>query len=109
MAPFSSVLCAVDSSTHAARVVRHAAGLAALSGGHLTLLTITDVTGRHAILELERELAAHGVRFVLAGRQTQTLNWLEAQGRKDFAARVLFFPTLSEAVRAFGRTEAGDQ
>lgn len=68
-------------------------------------VTSTDVTGRHTVLELEQALAARGIRFVLAGRQTQTLNRLEAQGQMELAERFLLFPTLSEAVRAFQRLE----
>lgn len=69
-------------------------------------VTITDVTGRHAMAELQRELAAHGVKLAFAGRQTEIAQWLETKGKAELAERLLLFPTLSEAVRAFkGREE----
>lgn len=49
MLPFSSVVCAVDTSEESARVIQHAAALAALSGGQLTVLLITD--GDHRVGE----------------------------------------------------------
>jgi nucleotide-binding universal stress UspA family protein len=42
MPAFSSVLCAVDSSSLAPRVLRHAVGFAALCGARLSILTVTD-------------------------------------------------------------------
>src|SRR5262245_57829858 len=51
--PFTSVLCAVDASDSAPRVLRHAAALAAASGAHLTVLTVTDGDRRHAESRLE--------------------------------------------------------
>jgi len=53
MASFSSVLCAVDMSDMSARVVRHAAAFAAIGGGHLTVLSVTDGDRRHAEARLE--------------------------------------------------------
>lgn len=53
MAPFTSVLCAVDGSESAARVVRHAAGFAGVTGAHLTLVTVTDGDRREAEARLE--------------------------------------------------------
>jgi MFS superfamily sulfate permease-like transporter len=63
-------------------------------------VTATDVTGRHAVDELRHELAQRGVTFVIAGRLTQRLDWLERHGLRD-ADRQLHFPTLRAAVRAF--------
>lgn len=42
MAAFSSILCAVDSSDLAPRVIRHAAGLAGVCGAHLTVVTVSS-------------------------------------------------------------------
>jgi MFS superfamily sulfate permease-like transporter len=64
-------------------------------------VTSTDVTGRHAMVELQRQLAAHGVKLAFAGRQTQITQWLETRGKAELAEGLLLFPTLSEAVRAF--------
>lgn len=68
MAAFSSVLCAVDSSPLAPRVLRHAAGLAAVCGARLTILTV--VTGTHAptpdakIATLLREVLPAGATYL---------------------------------------------
>ena len=64
-------------------------------------VTDIDATGRHALLELQRELAARGIRLVLAGRRTQTRNWLSSRGLQDLGAEWLHFSTLREAIRAF--------
>ena len=42
MTTFRSILCAVDASAAAARVVRHAAGVASAFGAPLTVLTVTS-------------------------------------------------------------------
>lgn len=68
MAAFSSVLCAVDSSPLAPRVLRHAAGLAAVCGARLTILTV--VTGTHApqpdakIAAVLREVLPEGATYL---------------------------------------------
>ena len=64
-------------------------------------VTDIDATGRHVLLELQRELAARGIRLVLAGRRTQTRNWLSSRGLQDLGAEWLHFSTLREAIRAF--------
>lgn len=48
MAVFNSVLCAVDASHLAPRVLRHAAGIAAACGARLTVLTATGGDQRRA-------------------------------------------------------------
>ncbi len=48
MAPFSSVLCALDTSNLAPRVLRHAVGVAAVCNAHLTVLTVTSGDRRQA-------------------------------------------------------------
>lgn len=48
MAVFSSILCAVDASSLAPRVVRHAVGLAGVCGSDLTLLTVSSGETRPA-------------------------------------------------------------
>ncbi len=56
MAPmpvFASILCAVDQSPLAARVIRHAAGIAGACGARLTIMTATSGDSRRATTELE--------------------------------------------------------
>lgn len=48
MAAFTSILCAVDFSRLAPRVLRHAVGFAGVCGARLTVLTVTDVDPREA-------------------------------------------------------------
>ena len=74
----------------------------------LDAITVTsvDVTGRHTLIELQRELAARGVTMVVAGRHTQTLEWLRNRGREDAGPPWPHFPTLREAIRAFRRESA---
>lgn len=56
--PFRSVLCAVDASDVAARVLRHAIAFARVSGARLTVLTVTDGDRRQAESRLESLVAA---------------------------------------------------
>ena len=53
MPSFASILCAVDASDTAPRVLRHAAALAAVSGAQLTVLTVTDGDRRNSQSRLE--------------------------------------------------------
>jgi high affinity sulfate transporter 1 len=64
-------------------------------------VTGIDVTGRHTLIELERELAARDVKLVIAGRLTQTRERLRKIGREDLGQKVLHFPTIEEAARIF--------
>ena len=54
MPPFTSILCAADSSPLAARVLRHALGVAGVCGARLTILTVA----RGDLLQVEAGLAA---------------------------------------------------
>jgi nucleotide-binding universal stress UspA family protein len=60
MAPmpvFASVLCAVDNSPLAARVLRHAAGVAGACGARLTVMTATEGDSRRAEVDLQALVA----------------------------------------------------
>jgi nucleotide-binding universal stress UspA family protein len=63
MTAFRSVLCAVDTSDIAARVLRHAVGFARVCGARLTVLTVTDGDRRQSEAHLESLLST-----VLPGR-----------------------------------------
>jgi high affinity sulfate transporter 1 len=64
-------------------------------------VTGLDVTGLYALEELRTELHRRGALLVVAGRHTETTNWLtrKALPRELLADR--HFPTLRQAVRAF--------
>ena len=57
MAPFSSVLCAIDRSDLAPRVLRHALGIAGACGASLTVLTVADGDPREERLAIDGLLA----------------------------------------------------
>lgn len=61
--PFKSILCAVDSSELAPRVLRHALGLTGVCGAQLTILSVAKRDLRQA----EAELAAHVREILPAG------------------------------------------
>lgn len=64
-------------------------------------VTSVDVTGRHALIELERELASRGATLVFAGRKTEIdTRLIQLQLEQEYA-HVLRFPTLRQAQRAF--------
>jgi MFS superfamily sulfate permease-like transporter len=69
-------------------------------------ITATDVTGRHTLTELQRELAARGITMVMAGRYAQTVQWLSDRGLGEAGPPWPHFPTLREATRAFRREMA---
>jgi|KBSMisStandDraft_5_1062788.scaffolds.fasta_scaffold51131_4 universal stress protein A len=48
MMPFTSILCAIDFSPLAPRVLRHAVGLAGATGARLTVITVTAIEPRQA-------------------------------------------------------------
>ena len=66
MAPFTSVLCALDHSDLAPRVLRHAVGIAGASGAKLTVLTVSDGNPREhgAIDALLAKTLPTGAKYV---------------------------------------------
>ena len=69
-------------------------------------VTMMDATGIYTLNELVDTLHARGVTVALAGRVTQWANWARTRGLLVEDSRVLAFPTLRQAVKAF-RTQAG--
>jgi len=57
MAPFTSVLCALDHSDLSARVLRHAVGFAGASGAKLTVLTVSDADPRKQHAQIDGLIA----------------------------------------------------
>jgi MFS superfamily sulfate permease-like transporter len=65
-------------------------------------ITSHDATGRYVFRELERELAARGVKIVLAGRRTEVADWRLEKGLNETrSGGALHYPTLRAAVQAF--------
>ena len=66
MTAFASILCAIDFSSLAPRVLRHAVGVAGACGGRLTILTVTDLDLRRAetnVAALLRDAVPSGSSF----------------------------------------------
>jgi len=73
-------------------------------------VTSHDVTGRHVLRELERELTARGISIALAGRQTEIANWRRETGfDKLRPTSVRHYPTLRRAVRTLQKELAADK
>jgi nucleotide-binding universal stress UspA family protein len=67
MGAFGSILCAIDFSPLALRVLRHAVGFAGAFGARLTVVTVTDIDARQAeatVAALVRDVTPHGARYV---------------------------------------------
>lgn len=66
--PFTSILCAIDSSPLAPRVLKHAAGLAGACGAHLTILTVVTSGDPHQndakLAALLREVVPSGAPYL---------------------------------------------
>jgi len=62
-----------------------------------------DVTGLHALRDLEETLEGRGITLIVAGRRTEFLDWLRERGlyRSEHDKRI--FPTLRQALRAYRR------
>jgi len=62
-----------------------------------------DVTGVHALRDLEETLEGRGITLIVAGRRTEFLDWLRERGlyRSEHDKRI--FPTLRQALRAYRR------
>ena len=64
-------------------------------------ITGHDVTGRATFRELDQELLAQGVQIVIAGRETELMEWRERTGMDHLRPiKVRQFPTLADAVQA---------
>lgn len=70
-------------------------------------VTMIDATGVLTISELAAELQAMGVTPVAAGRSTQWQEWARSRGL-SIDTRLLRFPTLRQAVRAYQAAVAAD-
>ncbi len=69
MPAFRSILCAVDFSSLAPRVLRHAVGLAGVSGARLTVLSVTDANPREAeakVASLFHDVVPPGAPYISA-------------------------------------------
>ena len=67
MSIFTSILCAVDSSNLAPRVLRHAVGLAGACGARLSVITVTHADRRTAearVLAMLRDVVPPGAAYI---------------------------------------------
>ena len=67
MSPFTSILCAVDFSNLAPRVLRHAVGLAGACGARLAVIIVTDADRRDAearVLSMLRDVVPPGASYM---------------------------------------------
>ena len=67
MTPFTSILCALDFSPLAPRVLRHAVGLAGATGARLTVITVTAIEPRQAeatVTALLRDTVPRGATYI---------------------------------------------
>jgi high affinity sulfate transporter 1 len=64
-------------------------------------LTHMDATGYDALGDLSRTLREGGAELVVAGRKTETSEWLTAKGLGESRIAARHFPTLRWAVKAF--------
>ena len=74
---FTSIICAVDFSEHSDRALGYAVDLAALSGGHLTIVTVVD-----GLLSAAAQAAGSGDTIT-----TQTQQEIEAMFERIRAGR----------------------
>jgi MFS superfamily sulfate permease-like transporter len=61
---------------------------------------LIDVTGLYALRDLRNELNGQDIRFFIAGRRTELLNWFRSAGLYRPEYEDIFFATLDEAVMA---------
>ncbi len=66
-----------------------------------------DVTGLYALRDLQQELEARGVAFVIAGRKTEILVWLKEKGLYRPQMEERHYPTLRQALKAYRRAFRG--
>ncbi len=67
MSPFTSILCAIDFSPLAPRVLRHAVGFAGALGARLTVITVSPIEPRQAeatVTALLRDTIPRGATYV---------------------------------------------
>lgn len=67
MTPFKSILCAIDFSPLAPRVLRHAVGVAGATGARLTVITVTAIEPRQAeatVTALLRDTVPRGATYL---------------------------------------------
>lgn len=64
-------------------------------------VTMIDVTGLYAVEEVVSILAAQGVLFITAGRQTEWRTWIKKSSRQLQSSAVRCFPTLDAAYNSY--------
>lgn len=64
-------------------------------------ITMIDATGIYTTREVMDTLAARGVTFIAAGRQTEWRDWASRRNRQVGSAGIRSFPTVRAAVKAY--------
>jgi high affinity sulfate transporter 1 len=67
-----------------------------------------DINGVYAVRDLREALEARGATLIIAGRRTEFLMWLRETGlyRAEHEQRI--FPTLRQAMKAYGKAHQGE-
>ncbi len=70
-------------------------------------ITKFDVTGLYTFEDVHAELKRRGITLVIAGRRNQLMNRLRSVGLTEDSYADRFFPTITQAVRAYRCEQAG--
>ena len=67
-----------------------------------------DINGLYAVRDLREALEARGATLIIAGRRTEFLMWLRETGvyRAEYEQHI--FPTLRQAMKAYGKAHQGE-
>ncbi len=68
-------------------------------------VSMVDSTGLFTVRDVVKSLRESGVTFVAAGRQTEWEDWLRKHHLDFDQGKILMFPTLRAAIKAFQRQE----
>jgi high affinity sulfate transporter 1 len=71
-------------------------------------VSMVDSTGLFTVKDVVSTLHEAGVRFVVAGRQTEWKEWREKRGLEFNQGEILMFPTLRAAIKAFRKLEGNE-
>ena len=67
-----------------------------------------DINGLYAVRDLREALKARGAALIIAGRRTEFLMWLREIGLYQAEHEQRVFPTLRQAIKAFGKAHPSE-